>query len=170
MEFTIETDHKPLVPLLTTTELHKIPPRIQRFRLRLTKYQVNVVHVPGKHQVMADALSRAPVAKPDKEDIAFINDVSLYAKQAIEITPASSAKLAEIKKAQQQDEVTAQVRKYCDEGWPGYMPENTLLKQYYNNKAHFSIIEDLLMYDEQIVIPSELRIDMLNRLHEGHWA
>ena len=94
--------------------------------------------------------------------------MSLYAKQAIEVTTASSAKLAEIKKAQQQDEVTAQVRKYCDEGWPGYMPENTLLKQYYNNKAHFSIIEDLLMYDERIVIPSELRIDMLNRLHEGH--
>ena len=168
MEFTIEMDHKPLVPLLTTTELHKMPPRIQRFRLRLTKYQANVVHVPGKHQVTADALSRAPVAKPDKEDIAFINDVSLYAKQAIEITPASSAKLAEIKKAQQQDEVTAQVRKYCDEGWPGYMPENILLKQYYNNKAHFSIIEDLLMYDERIAIPSELRIDMLNCLHEGH--
>ena len=32
----IETDHKPLVPLLSTTHLDRIPPRVLRFRLRLT--------------------------------------------------------------------------------------------------------------------------------------
>ena len=31
--FTIETDHKPLVPLLSTTHLHNLPPRVLRFRL-----------------------------------------------------------------------------------------------------------------------------------------
>ncbi len=53
LDFTIETDHKPLVPLLTTTELCKLPLRIQRFRLRLMKHRAKVVHVPGKQQVIA---------------------------------------------------------------------------------------------------------------------
>ncbi|GFR99768.1 Pol polyprotein [Elysia marginata] len=45
--YTIETDHKPLVPLLSSKELHKLPPRIQRFRLRLMQFQSEVIHVPG---------------------------------------------------------------------------------------------------------------------------
>ena len=45
--YTIETDHKPLVSLLATKELHKLPPRIQRFRLLLMRYNPDVVHVPG---------------------------------------------------------------------------------------------------------------------------
>ena len=34
-KFIIETDHKPLVPLLSTTHLHNLPPRVLRFQLRL---------------------------------------------------------------------------------------------------------------------------------------
>ena len=48
LQVTIETDHKPLVPLLNTIELYKMPPRIQRFRLRLMRYNTIVVHVAGK--------------------------------------------------------------------------------------------------------------------------
>ena len=34
----IETDHKPLVPLFGSKNLDELPPRIQRFRMRLMKY------------------------------------------------------------------------------------------------------------------------------------
>ena len=44
-----ETDHKPLVPLLTTHTLDQIPPRIQRFRMRLMRFNLQrMIHVPGK--------------------------------------------------------------------------------------------------------------------------
>ena len=33
--FKIETDHKPLVPLMGSTRLDSLPPRLLRFRLRL---------------------------------------------------------------------------------------------------------------------------------------
>ena len=56
----IETDHKPLVPLLSTTHLDRIPPRVLRFRLRLTRFDYTITHVPGKSLCTADALSRAP--------------------------------------------------------------------------------------------------------------
>ena len=55
---TIETDHKPLVPLLGTKHLNNLPPRVIRFRLRLDRFDFSIIHVPGKHLYRADALSR----------------------------------------------------------------------------------------------------------------
>ena len=53
----LETDHKPLVPLFSTTHLDRMPPRILRFRLRLTRFDYSIEHVPGKALFTADALS-----------------------------------------------------------------------------------------------------------------
>ena len=52
--FTLETDHKPLVPLLGTKKLDALPPRVLRFHLRLTQFDYNVKHVPGKLLTTAD--------------------------------------------------------------------------------------------------------------------
>lgn len=48
MRVEIETDHKPLVPLLSKKRLDSLPPRVLRFRLRLDKYNFEIRHVPGK--------------------------------------------------------------------------------------------------------------------------
>ena len=42
------------------------------------------------------------------------------------------------------------------------------MKQYWTNQQHFTIVNDLLLYDDRIVIPRDLRLDILNRLHESH--
>jgi len=47
-KFTIESDHKPLIPLLNTKHLDSLPPRILRFRLCLEKFDYTILHVPGK--------------------------------------------------------------------------------------------------------------------------
>lgn len=127
LSFVIETDHKPLIPLLNSKELAKMPPRIQRFRLRMMKYDSTVVHVPGKQQITADALSRAPVDAPIiKEDIS--KDANVFALQTVDILPASTEKLTEIRQLQVQDSELIQIRNYCQHGWPNYMPESVLLK------------------------------------------
>lgn len=56
----VETDHKPLVTLFDRP-LFKIPPRLQRFMLRLQSYELEVKYKPGKDLKIADALSRAPL-------------------------------------------------------------------------------------------------------------
>ena len=54
-----ETDHKPLVPLLTTRTLDEVPPRVQQLRMHLMRFHFKEVnHVPGKEMYIADALSR----------------------------------------------------------------------------------------------------------------
>ena len=66
----IETVHKPLVPLFGLKNLDELPPRIQRFRMRLMKYLFNICHIPGKDLIIEDTLSRAPLRKsPTKTDI-----------------------------------------------------------------------------------------------------
>ena len=59
-QFTVETDHKPLVPLLSSKQLDCLPPRILRFRLCLMRYHFAINHVLGKLMYTADTLSRAP--------------------------------------------------------------------------------------------------------------
>lgn len=58
--YQLETDHKPLVPLLQDKRLDSLPPRILRFRLRLDRFDYTIYHVPGKELYAADTLSRAP--------------------------------------------------------------------------------------------------------------
>ena len=47
--FHVETDHKPLVPLLGSTHLDRLPPRVLRFRLRLARFNYSISHVPLTH-------------------------------------------------------------------------------------------------------------------------
>lgn len=54
--FRIETDHKPLVPLLGSKHLDSLPPRVLRFRLRLDRFDYSIEHVPGKLLYTADTL------------------------------------------------------------------------------------------------------------------
>ena len=43
----LETDHKPLVPLLGSKSLDILPPRVLCFRIRLMRFQYSINHVPG---------------------------------------------------------------------------------------------------------------------------
>ena len=166
--FTLETDHKPLVPLLTTTDLSKMPPRILRFHLRMMRYNPEILHVPGKRQISADALSRAPVNSPNTSDVQFCEEVETFACSTVDQLPATAQRLQEIIEAQRNDEVCMQVRGYCQAGWPAYMPHQPLLRPYWENRAHLAVVDDLLLYDERIVIPQALRLDILDCIHCGH--
>ena len=82
--------------------------------------------------------------------------------------PATAQHLQEIIEAQRNDEVCMQVRGYCQAGWPAYMPYQPLLRLYWESRAHLAVIDNLLLYDEHIVIPQALRLDILNCIHCGH--
>ena len=120
--FVLETDHKPLTALLNSIELSKMPPRILRFRLRLMRYTYYVQHVPGKHQAAADALSRTPVNLPKQTDELFAEEVEALTAQATAGLPATAMRLQEIREAQKVDDECSQVRAFCMQGWPAYMP------------------------------------------------
>eukprot|EP00095_Tigriopus_kingsejongensis_P007470 snap_masked-scaffold1662_size31869-processed-gene-0.1 protein:Tk07470 transcript:snap_masked-scaffold1662_size31869-processed-gene-0.1-mRNA-1 annotation:"hypothetical protein DAPPUDRAFT_252666" len=66
-DFVVLTDHKPLVGVFLK-DLHAIEnPPLQQMRERLTSYSFSVSWVPGKHQVITDALSHSPVFAPEPD-------------------------------------------------------------------------------------------------------
>ena len=56
--FTVYNDHQPLKSIFSKS-IVDCPPRIQRFFLKLQKYDFNLEYAPGKTMVVSDALSRA---------------------------------------------------------------------------------------------------------------
>ena len=66
--FLIETNHKPLIPILNYRPIVEMSPRIQRLQMKLLKFQFTAEHIPGKDNIDADAFSRAPVTQPTVDD------------------------------------------------------------------------------------------------------
>jgi hypothetical protein len=103
MKISIETDHKPLIPLLGEKSLDRLPPRIVRFRLALMRYEFDVKHVPGKENYIADCLSRASVA--DAQPSVIERDAEESVNSILGNMPATDRKLDLIKEMQQEDEI-----------------------------------------------------------------
>lgn len=167
-DFTLETDHKPLVPLLGSKDLDLLPARIQRFRLRLMRFRYKVVHVPGKDLRIADALSRAPSTPPDKRDRELEHESTAFISAIMQNLPATDRRLEEIRAHQAEDDVCRSLKKYCLDGWPEKHHLQGLMTQYWSYRGDITLYDGLLVYGTRIVIPSSMRQDILDKLHEGH--
>lgn len=163
MKYTIETDHKPLVPLLSSKPLDSVPIRIQRFRLRLMRFQFKIVHVPGKDLNTADALSRAPLNTVGDQDRS--DQVDAYMDATVNGLLAMQKRLEEIQAEQERDEVCIQHKAYCQHGhinWTG------ALKPYYPVRMELTVAKSLLLRGSRVVVPKSLQKDFLQKLHSGH--
>ena len=110
----METDHKPLVPLLGIKDIDLLPPRIQRLRLRLMRFSYNIVHVPGNELYTADILSRAPQLQRSKADDYLQQEVVEYVSLILSGLPATDVRLEQIRNHQHEDEICHQIVQYCE--------------------------------------------------------
>ncbi|XP_061926289.1 uncharacterized protein K02A2.6-like [Entelurus aequoreus] len=169
LHFTLLTDHKPLVPLLSTRGLDDLPPRVLRFRLRLLRYDYDIVHVPGKNLITADTLSRAPLQdKMSPGDLELEREVQVFVNAVVSSLPATDTRLEEIKRAQQADETCKTVSHYCLTEWPEKHTLRPDVAPYWKVRADLYLADDLLMKGERLVIPQALRREIMTKLHEGH--
>lgn len=45
---------------------------------------------------------------------------------------------------------------------------HTYTRPFWENRAHFIIVDDLLLCDERRVIPRSMRLEILDGIHTGH--
>ena len=168
LDFALETDHRPLVPLLSTKDLSKMPPRILRFRLRMMRFNPRVIYVPGKNQITADALSRAPVCGRYHHMTRCRRDIICGRGGNLGIPYIGASGDRGQTQVYEADEVCSQVVDCCRNGWPAYPPQQPLLRPFWENRQHLATVDNLLLYDFRVVIPRALRLEVLQQLHEGH--
>ena len=167
LHFELETDHKSLSSLLGGQALDSLPPRIQRFRMRLMRYRYTIIHVPGKSLTTADTLSRAPLKDGATDEEGLMEETNIYVDSVMEILPASEAYLSELRKQLSADSVSAEVMKYCIEGWPDRSRLDVLVRSYWTERAVLSTHNELLLRGTRLVIPSVMRTRVLDKIHES---
>ena len=169
-QFLILTDHKPLIPLLGTKQLDNLPPRILRFRLRLTKFQYSIEYTPGKTLYVPDTLSRAPLTatgeSPDSRK--EVND-EVVMEIAMSVLPVDRSRLSEYRQKQLTDPKCSIIMQYCQGGWPMHKSQvEKALQPYWEHQGNLTIGDGILLYDNRIVVPENLQKEVLKKIHEGH--
>ena len=127
--FHIETDNKPLVPLLGSKDLDEMPPHIQSLRLRLMKFHYRILHVLGKQPITANALFCAPVRSSSSKSLQ--EEINLYFDNFLAQLPASDICPREIRECQEEGEVCQQLAEYTREGWPEKHRVPSAIKPYW---------------------------------------
>uniref|UniRef100_A0A8C5D510 Gypsy retrotransposon integrase-like protein 1 n=1 Tax=Gouania willdenowi TaxID=441366 RepID=A0A8C5D510_GOUWI len=169
LHFELETDHKPLVSLLGGQALDALPPRIQRFRMRLMRYAYTIKHIPGKSLTTADTLSRLPLTNSViHTDTDLMENTNIYVESVLEGLPASSKYLADLQGQLRSDSVCSQVMKHCVEGWLDCNHLQGAVKHYWPERAVLSVHNGLLLRGTRLVIHAIMRNGVLDKIHEGH--
>ena len=75
------------------------------------RYNYQVQYVPGKHQVTADTLSRAPGALPGLEDKLLIEEVEAFSTRTTSCLPATLNRLQQTRNSQKSSYRLNQQRK-----------------------------------------------------------
>ncbi|XP_031353678.1 uncharacterized protein K02A2.6-like [Photinus pyralis] len=157
------SDHKPLESLMRkgVAEVHS--PRLQRIKVKLLKYNLTVIYKPGKEMYIADLLSRNYLQEPRQDD-KFITEVV----HSINMT---QEKKTEFQEESRQDSEIQKIMFYLIQGWPSDVSKVPIeLKPYFQIRNDLHSFDDLLFYNDRVIVPKSLRSKMLQFLHEVHFG
>ncbi|UYV68677.1 K02A2.6-like [Cordylochernes scorpioides] len=166
--FLIETDHKPLVPIFTTKDLNDLTPRLQRYRMRMLQFSFHIFHTPGKDLITADALSRQPLPGHLPEDEELQEEVEHFVRSIVLHQSTTDDRLAKIALNQKLEPTLQNVAFYSKNGWPAKCQLSPLERSFYDVRDEIGEENGLLMRGLRVIIPSDMRKDVLNRIHAGH--
>ncbi|BES97121.1 Hypothetical Protein NTJ_09935 [Nesidiocoris tenuis] len=168
LQFTILTDHKPLVQLLGSKAIHELTPRLQRFRLRLTNFDYQIQHVSGKTFYVADALSRMKVTPHDEKDEKKCEILELAVAALLKQMPVSDVLHDRIREATLTDPVSLSIIQCLRNGWTKNSIRDPAVSPFYKFRNEYSLVDGLLLMNNRIVIPRSLQPEILQKLHSGH--
>lgn len=166
--FKLITDHKPLVPLINSKDVDQVPLRCQRLLIRMMRFNPQAVYAPGKDLVIADTLSRNPSTRTDNQ-LDLEQEVTAHVAYAESLRPASSNKLARLREATLSDPQLQVAIKYTQFGWPVYARDvDPTVRDFVAMSNRLSYSDGLLLLGQRIVIPRNMRSEMIDRIHDGH--
>ena len=127
-----------------------------------------ISHVPGRKMYIADALSRPQAKHADPQPTIAEDELTTHVASVITGLPASDTRLQQIIQAQEEDPVCRQIKSYCSEGWPDKHSVNDAMKPYWSTRGELTVVQNILLKGTRIVIPSSMRLEILDKIHEEH--
>ena len=127
-----------------------------------------ISHVPRKKMYIAVALSRLQAEHADPQPTIADDEMTAHVASVITGLPASDTRLQQIIEAQEEDPVCRQIKTYCSEGWPDKHSVNDAMKPYWSTRGELTVVQNIILKGTRIVIPSSMRLEILDKIHEGH--
>lgn len=162
-EFTIVTDHKPLLGLLGESKAISTTAssRVQRWALLLMNYMYQLRYKPGPQIPHADGLSRLPVAEPATK--APIPEETVLLMSTLESTPLTAQQIAQWTA---RDPILSMVLRFVLQGWPTVAGEE--LAPYFRRRDELTTHQGCLLWGSRLIIPTPGRETLLEDLHDCH--
>ena len=167
-DFEVETDHKPLVAILGEKDLSKLPLRVQRFKMRMMRYNYTIFHTSGSKMYLADALSRTNGGLSD-DSLAQCAAVESFVGDFVEENLFQDVLDEELFTALRLDPVYQRCSAYLLSEWPenGKALSGELFKLY-SCRHMLTTYGEFILFGPRLYIPLNLRDKYLERCHEGH--
>ena len=156
-QFTLLTDHKPLVSILNPRK--EIPPlaaaRMQRWAWQLSAYQYSIQFRPTKAHANIDCLSRLPVNAAVPAVQSASSEFNIAQVEALPVTAVELVKATQT--------LMSKVFLHVWNGsWPCSVEDS--LRPYYQRREQLTLEGNRI----RVVIQWKLRSKILDELHQGH--
>lgn len=168
--FTLYSDHKPLIPLINSRDLSETPVRCQRMLIRLMRYNPTAEYRPGPTMVTSDTLSRSPSFGIEKREN-LGKEVQFHVDMVTSSWPVSDNKLRQIREKTLEDVCLSSTLDYVRHGWPEYREDIKISAlSMFPFRHELSEVDGILVKGDRIVVPYKMRKEILERIHEGHFG
>ena len=168
----LAVDHKPLINILNDRHLDTIPnPRLCRLKEKTFPFRFRITHVPGGSNAMkvADALSRHPVDSEQPNSSFSAVEEAARAHVIMQAEGIESITWRRVNEAAAVDEECVGLVRLIVDGFPTdktLLPPN--LQQYWTMKDDLYVIENVPFKGHKMLIPTDLRVQVLEGLHAAN--
>ena len=159
--FCLRVDHAALQTLMTSPGVGRAGLRVARWASRLMAYDFTVEHVRGGDNP-ADGLSRLPGAEQGELE----DDVVAVAAVTAQL---GAVQRDELLGATRTDPVLCQLVQQIPRRWPRRRRDCPAeLQPFYHCREELSLVGELVVRGQRVIVPVALRKRMVSLAHEGH--
>ena len=98
----------------------------------------------------------------------FNEETEAYVCSILDSLPVSDIKLQQIIEVQDNDEVCKTIKQYCFENWPERNLLPSPIRPYWTDRAHLTVVQNVLLKDTGIIMPASMRLEVLDKIHDAY--
>ena len=163
--FIVINDNKPFKSILNRSII-PCPPSIQKFFLRLQKYDIELQYSLGKDMLVSANLSRSHLSCSEPEFNE--NSLSHYVRFALSNLPISETCLKQFQLETRNEPILQTLITHTAHECPEKLLIPTDLLLYYTHRSDATVCERILLKNERIIVPTALGAEMKSLIHQGH--